>query len=51
LGGGRRFDIAPDGESFLVRTFPDGRFGEEGFTGMILVQSWFQELTARVPVD
>jgi Tol biopolymer transport system component len=49
-GGGRRFDIAPDGERFLVRTFPDGGpAGEGGFTGMILVQNWFEELTARVP--
>ena len=52
-GLGRRFDIAPDGNRFIVRTL--GAAGQAGdndrFNGLIFVENWFQELTERVPVN
>ncbi len=50
-GGGRRYDLAPDGERFLMRK-PGGEqtAGEDAFTGMIVVENWFEELKARVPL-
>ena len=53
IGGGaaRGYDIAPDGERFLVITSgATETAGEDPFNGMILVDNWFQELTERVPV-
>ena len=48
---GRQFDIAPDGDRFVflrggrdVQTSDD-----EPFNGLIFVENWFEELTARVP--
>ena len=46
---GRSYDLAPDGERFLVKV-PAAR-SSEGFTGMIFVEHWFEELTARVPTN
>ena len=43
------YDLAPDGERFLVRV-PAGRSSDD-FTGMIFVEHWFEELTARVPAN
>ena len=50
-GGGRRYDLAPDGERFVVRS-PGGAqtTGEAAFDGLIVVENWHQELTERVPV-
>ena len=50
-GGGRRYDLAPDRERFLMRR-PEGTQtdGDTEFTGMIVVENWFQELTERVPI-
>ncbi len=42
------YDLAPDGERFLVKV-PAAR-SSDGFTGMIIVQNWFEELKERVPV-
>ena len=50
-GGGRRFDLAPDGERFLIRKAEGPEAGEaDAFTGLIVVENWFEELKARVPV-
>ena len=52
LGRGRHYDLAPDGNRFVVRTpiatvqTSDNAF----FNGLIFVEHWFEELTARVPV-
>ena len=46
--GQQLYDLAPDGERFLVKV-PAAR-SSDGFTGMIIVQHWFEELNARVPV-
>ena len=56
IGGGaatgRRFDVAPDGDRFIVRK--PGTAGQtsddEPFNGLIFVQNWHQELLERVPV-
>ena len=49
-GGGRRFDVAADGERFIVRKLETaGQTGDEPFNGLIFVENWFQELTERVP--
>ena len=54
LGGGgesRDYDIAPNEERLLVRTHQATGVDEKGaFSGLIVVQSWFEELTERVPV-
>jgi hypothetical protein len=42
------YDISLDGERFLmVRQYVD-EAGGEAFTGFIVVQNWFEELTARM---
>ncbi len=47
----RAFDLAPDGNRFIFRK--SGTVGQtsddDSFTGMIFVENWFEELTARVP--
>ena len=51
----RTFDISPDGRRFLMikegvaASDADDPYGE--LTRLIVVQNWFQELNARVPVD
>ena len=51
-GGGLRFDIAPDGDRFIV--LGRGATGQTGddapFNGLIFVENWFQEPTERVPI-
>ena len=56
VGGGpneaRTFDLAPDGDRFIFRT-PETAVqtsDEQPFNGLIFVEHWFEELTARVPV-
>jgi len=49
--GRRSYDIAPDGERFLVpKPVATETAGREPFNGMIVVEHWFQELSERVPV-
>ena len=50
--GGRRFDLAPDGERFIIRKPGGGTqaAGDDPFNGVIIIENWFQELTERVPV-
>ena len=43
----RLFDLAPDGDRFIFRTAGTG--DDESFNGLIFVEHWFEELTARVP--
>ena len=51
-GGARRYDIAPDGERFLMRRATGTQtVGDDAFTGLIFVENWFEELKARVPVN
>ena len=48
VGGGRAFDIAPDGQRFLmIKT--DGATGEDARPQINIVQNWHQELLERVP--
>ena len=51
-GDGRRFDIAPDGDRFIVRRLGAAttQTGDEAFNGLIFVENWFEELTERVPI-
>ena len=55
MGGfveGRRFDIAPDGNRFILRKpMATETAGDATFNGLIVVEHWFEELTARVPVQ
>ena len=46
--GHQLYDLALNGERFFVKV-PAAR-SSDGFTGMIFVEHWFQELTERVPV-
>ncbi len=51
-GPGRRFDLAPDGDRFIVRKrgTAEQTTDDEPFNGLIFVENWFEELKARVPV-
>ena len=50
-GGGRRYDLAPDGERFILRRAGGPQTADgDSFNGLIFVEHWFEELTARVPV-
>ena len=50
--GGRRFDIAPDGDRFIIRTSGavEQTDDDAPFDGLIFVENWFEELMERVPV-
>ena len=49
---GRRFDIEPNGDRFIVRARgADAQTGDEPFNGLIFVDNWFEELRERVPVS
>ncbi len=51
LFGPRYYDLAPDGERFLMRKAGGTQTGgEDPFTGIIVVENWTQELLERVPV-
>ena len=53
LGGSRRrYDLAPDGDRFVVRRPSEGGLtgDSDPFTGLIYVQNWLDELKERVPV-
>ncbi len=55
VGGGRasrRFDIAPDGQRFLM-VKPGGAPTDDATAApeLVLVQNWFEELKQRVPVN
>ena len=47
--GGRAFDIAPDGQRFLMIKTGDAA-GEDARPQINIVQNWHQELLERVPV-
>ena len=51
LLGGRRFDLAPDGDRFIIRTSgaPE-QTDDDAPNGLIFVENWFEELKERVPV-
>ena len=50
-GTGRRFDIAPDGDRFIVRSLTAGQTSDDApFNGLVFVEHWFEELKQRVPV-
>ncbi len=46
---GRTYDVSPDGQQFLMIKLnaPDLT---RGGNGVVIVQNWFEELKARVPV-
>ena len=52
-GIGRRFDLAPDGDRFIVRKpgTAEQTSDDDPFNGLIFVENWFEELKARVPVN
>ncbi len=43
------YDLAPDGQRFFMKV--PAEQSSDGFTGMIIVQHWFEELKTRVPVN
>ena len=48
---GRYYDVAPDGERFLMTTAGGARATEDtSFLGLIFVENWFEELKAWVPI-
>ena len=54
IGGfrGRYFDLAPTGDRFIFLTPGTAEMTDDDpFNGLIFVENWFEELTARVPVN
>ena len=49
FGGGRQYDIAPDGQRFLFIKDNTGQVAGQSQINVVL--NWFQELTERVPVN
>ncbi len=51
-GGGRQFDLAPDGDRFIFRKPGTAAqtSDDEPFNDLIFVENWFEELRQRVPV-
>ena len=49
-GARRGYDLAPDGERFLMRGSGAAQADQGRFNGLVFIQNWFQELTERVPV-
>ena len=50
-GNTRGFDITPDGSRFIART--RGGFQSDAmniFTGLVVVENWFEELNERIPI-
>ena len=48
---GRDFDLSPTGERFIVPNYGTAaQTSDEPFNGLIFVEHWFEELTARVPL-
>ena len=47
--GGRHYDIAPDGERFLMIKL-GGATNDASTPQVTVVQNWFEELKARVPI-
>ena len=50
----RSLDISPDGQRFLMIKEDTASGADDPFAGLtrlIVVQNWFEELTARVPVN
>ena len=49
--GGRRYDLSPDGERFLMikPRAPTDDTGTQ--TQIVVVENWFEELQRLVPVD
>ena len=50
---GRRFDVAPDGDRFIVRklgTAEQTSDDDDPFNGLIFVENWFEELRRLVPI-
>ncbi len=49
-GFGRMYDIAPDGQKFLM-VKPAGTTEGRERSHVVLVQNWFEELKRLVPTD
>jgi|TARA_B100001964_G_scaffold179121_1_gene197665 hypothetical protein len=50
---GRQYDVAPDGQRFLMlknAAIADTDDPFAGLTQIVVVQNWFEKLKARVPV-
>ncbi len=50
-GVGRSYDVAPDGQRFLMITVGAGTEDTSAPPSLILVQNWHEELKRLVPVD
>ena len=48
--GSRRYDIAPDGQRFLMIKQASAGIGDAAGPQIILIQNWFEELKRLVPV-
>jgi hypothetical protein len=46
---GRTYDVSPDGQRFLMIKF-SAADQARGVNNLVVVQNWFEELKARVPV-
>ena len=51
LGPGRNYDVAPDGQRFLMITEGGGAEDTSAAPTIIVVQNWFEELRRLVPTN
>ncbi len=51
VGNGRSYDVAPDGQRFLMIKESGGAEGTSAPPSLILVQNWFEELRRLVPTN
>ena len=49
-GGNPNYDIAPDGQSFVMVSTPGGATNDTIATPITVVLNWFEELNERVPI-
>ena len=49
LGAGRNYDVAPDGQRFLMITAGGGAEGTSAAASLIVVQNWFERLRRIMP--
>ncbi len=50
-GGGRTYDVAPDGQQFLMIKESGGTEDTSAAPTIVLVQNWFEELRRLVPTE
>ena len=51
MGNGRSYDVAPDGQRFLMIKEGGGAEDASAPASLIIVENWFEELRRLVPTN